>query len=144
MKVILLRDVPSLGNKNEVKKVSDGYARNFLIPQGDVEIATPKAVENIKLRKEKVDTGKQVHQNLLGKNLRSLDGVKISVEEKANEKGHLFAGVHREEISKLLEEQHHIEIDADIIDLEHPIKEVGEHEIKIKNKKIILEIKAKA
>lgn len=143
MKVILLQDVPKLGNKYDVKNVSDGYARNFLFPRKLGEIATEKKIKEIETKKKQGEQIREIDKDILEKNIGELDGVKISIEEKANEKGHLFAGIHKEEISKILKEQKHIDIPIELIDLEHPIKETGEHKIPVKGKEFILEIKAK-
>lgn len=151
MKIILLKDAPGLGNKYDVKEVSDGYARNFLIPRGLAELATENRIKSIETKKTQVDEEKKISQDILDKNFNELDGLKISIEEKVNEKGHLFAGVHKEEISKILKEQKHIDIPSELIQLEQPIKEAGEHKIvvstydeKAKNKEFVLEIIAKS
>ncbi len=143
MKVILLQNVADVGNKYDVKNVSDGYARNFLLPRKLVEIATERRIREIEIRKKQAEQKKEISGDILEKNMGELDGVKISVEEKANKKGHLFAGIHKEEISKILKEQKHIDIPPELIGLEHPIKEIGEHKIPVKDKKFILEIIAK-
>ena len=66
------------------------------------------------------------------KNLKELEGVTITIVEKANEKGHLFAGVHKLEIVPAIEKQTRLQIDPEHIILDKPIKEVGIHEIKVK------------
>lgn len=143
MKVILLQDVPNLGNKYDVKNVSDGYARNFLLPRKLGGIATEKKVKEVETKKKQAEQLREIEQDILRKNIEELNGVKISVEEKASEKGHLFAGIHEGEISKILKEQKHIDIPAELITLEEPIKETGEHKIKVKDKGFTLEILAK-
>ena len=65
-------------------------------------------------------------------NIKSLDGITLNISGKANNKGHLFAGIHREEIAKELDTQLHLSVDPSSIMLEHPIKEVGEHTIEVK------------
>jgi len=144
MKIILLKDVPNVGKKYEVKDASDGYALNYLIPRKLAEVATPGAVKNVELRRKQGIQQQEIDKNLLTKTLESLKGVKITLNEKANEKGHLFAQVHREEVIKALKEQKGIELAEEMIDMEHPIKETGEHKISIKIDKktaeIILEI----
>ncbi len=150
MKVILLKDTPGLGNRHEVKDVSSGYARNFLIPRGLAELATENRIKSVEIKRKRAEEEKKITEDILEKNMAALDGLKISIEEKANEKGHLFAGVNREEISKILKEQKHVEIPAEMIQLEQPIKEAGEHKIlvhglgeKTKDREFVLEIKAK-
>jgi len=142
MQVILFKDIPNVGKKYELKNVSDGFARNFLFPKKLAEIATKKAIEEIKKRKIVEDQEKDVQKSLLEKNLKGLNGVKISISEKANEKGHLFAAVHKEEIIKILKKQKQIDISEDMIDLDAPIKELGEHKIKIGKSEFTLEVLA--
>ncbi len=138
MKVILLQDVPNVGRKYEVKNVSDGYARNFLLARNLAKIATSQAIQEIEKLKKQTEQKKEIQQDILEKNIESVDGVRLEVKEKANEKGHLFAGINKEEIAKILKEQKHIDIPAEIIVLEQPIKKIGEYKIKVKDKEFIL------
>ena len=132
MKVILLHDVPRVGQKYDVKEVANGYGRNYLLPRGLAEISTEKAIAGIAMLKTQHDQEKKVREDLLVKNLEDLNNVEVTIQEKANDKGHLFAGVHKEEIIPALKEQTHLDMDAEHIILEHPIKELGEHKIEVK------------
>lgn len=142
MKIILMEDVPKLGNKYDVKNVSGGYARNFLLPRKMVQLANDKSVKVVEALKKQHTQELEVHRDILEKNIKSLDGLKISVEEKANEKGHLFSIIHPEEISKILKAKNHIEIPAKLITTEKPIKEIGEHKVRVKDKEFVLEVLA--
>jgi large subunit ribosomal protein L9 len=146
MKIILLKDVPKVGRKYEMKDISDGYALNLLIPKGLAIAATKDAIKRIDLEKSRDEGEKRVHQELLLKNLAELAGVTISMTEKANEKGHLFAGVHKLEIIPAIQKQTRLQIDAEHIVLDKPIKEIGVHEIQVrvgeKSIKFNLDIKA--
>jgi large subunit ribosomal protein L9 len=132
MKIILLKDVAKLGGKHDVKNVSSGYALNFLIPNGIAIPATTQALKRAELEKAKAEGERKVQGDLQAMNIKSLDGITLTVPTKANEKGHLFAGLHREEIAAELEKQLHISIAPSSIMLEHPIKEIGEHEVEVK------------
>lgn len=132
MKIILLKDVPKIGRKYETKEIKDGYALNFLIPRGLAVSATESEAKRINIEKMREDKERKVHEDLLLKNITDLNGVSITVKEKANEKGHLFAGLHAEAIAKEIFEQTRLEIEPSFIELKHPIKEVGEHEIAVK------------
>lgn len=127
MKVILTKDVSKLGRKFDTKEVSSGYALNLLIPRGLAVIATEDAVKKLGAVKAREDGEKKINDDLLIKNIKGLDGISISVSDKANEKGHLFAGLHKEEIVAELKKQTELQIDPSFIQLEHPLKEVGEH-----------------
>jgi large subunit ribosomal protein L9 len=132
MKVILLKDVAKLGKRFDVKEVSSGHAMNLLIPQGQAVAATPEAMKQVEVQKKKAEGEKKVMEDLIAMNLKDLDGITLNVAEKANDKGHLFAGMHREEIAAEIEKQTKLQIDPSFVQLEHPIKEVGTHTIEVK------------
>lgn len=132
MRIILLKDIPKIGRKNDIKNVSDGYAMNFLFPNKLAEQATQKKIENIETLKSQHKEEEEIHQDLLLKNMRSLDGARVEIKCKANEKGHLFRGIHIEEIAEELKKQDHIDLKPEYIKLKHPIKEAGEFDITAK------------
>ncbi len=131
MKVILKQDIANMGQKYDIKNVSDGYARNFLIPRKLAEIATDKATKNIGALKKVHDAKAKVQEDLIAKNIDDLNGLTIEIKEKTNEKGHLFAGIHKDEIVSKIREQTQLEILPNFIELEDPIKEIGEYDISI-------------
>lgn len=140
MQVILLQDVPKMGRKYDIKNVSSGYARNFLFPRGLAELATPDKVKLAEIIEKQAEQKRAVQSNILDKNIDSLEGLIIEIKEKANEKGHLFAGIHKKEISKILREKKHLDVPIEFIELDEPIKETGKHKIKVKDKEFILNI----
>jgi large subunit ribosomal protein L9 len=131
MKVILLKDVKGVGRKYDVKEVGDGHAVNMLIPKGLAETATPANIKKMEVRKSTDTTMKAVDAELAKANIEQLGAQTIEISEKANEKGHLFAGVHTEEIAKAVKKQIHLDIDPEWIKLEKPIKTTGEYEINV-------------
>ena len=132
MKVILTKDVPKLGRKFEVKNVSSGYAQNLLIPKGLAIVATEQALKKAELDRKAMEGERKVMQDLIVKNIKDLDGITVSCTAKANDKGHLFAGLHKEAVAEEIFKQTQLQIDPNFIQLEHPLKEVGEHEITVK------------
>lgn len=132
MKIILLKDIPKVGKRYDTKDISDGYALNLLIPKGLAVAATADVVKRIELEKARDEGEKKVHQELLIKNLSELEGKTVSMVEKANDKGHLFAAVHKLEVVSAIQRQTRLQIDAEYIALDKPIKEVGTHEITVK------------
>ena len=131
MKVILLKDVAKLGRKYDTKDVSSGHALNLLIPQGLAIVATPEAVKRMEVERAKMEGERKVHEDLLIKNVKDLEGVTLTIVGKANEKGHLFAGLHKEAIVAELQKQTELQIDPSFIVMEQPIKEVGEHVVEV-------------
>lgn len=129
MKVLFLKDVPKIGKKYEVKEVADGYASNFLFPKKFAERATQDAERRVVKMKTEMAEMKKMDDDLLMKNLKALADLTISIEGKANEKGHLFAAVHKEEIVSKIYEEARLKIPSEYIRLEKPIKETGEHSI---------------
>ena len=132
MKVILMNDIAKLGRKYDIKEVSSGHALNLLIPQGLAVEATREAVKHVEIQKAKLEGERKVHEELLAKNIDGLKDVVLTITGKANDKGHLFAGLHREALAKELADQAHIQIDPSFIRLEEPLKEVGEHIVEVK------------
>lgn len=132
MKIILLKDVKGLGRKYDTKEAKDGHALNLLIPQGLAVHATDKNIKGIDIKKKTDLEHRKIQEDLLIMNLKELDGIKIEMTEKANEKGHLFAGIHKEQIIPEIKKQTRIDMLPEFLILERPIKEVGEHEISVK------------
>lgn len=131
MRVIFSSNVPKVGKKYDIKEVNDGYAMNFLLPRKLAITATPKAMAELELRKKEIAIEREVQEELLIKNLEEIKGKIITIKEKADEKGHLFAQVHKKEIVEEMKKQQHADISEEFIILEKPIKEVGEFEIPI-------------
>ncbi len=142
MKVILLKDVPGTGRRFEVKDVAAGYASNFLLPKKLAIVATNSSVQKVTLDKAKAESTSKIQQDLALKNLASLDGASITLTEKANDEGHLFAGVHAKEISERIKKELKLDIPENFIKLEKPIKVVGESSIEIESfgKKVTLTV----
>lgn len=129
MKVILLKYVENLGREGEIKEVSAGFARNYLIPRGLADIATPDLVKQIQQRKKK--GGQQAVYDLATaeKMAEKLEGREFTVRARANAEGRLYASFSKEKILDMLKKEgFHLGREA-VIGL--PIKEVGEHEVTI-------------
>lgn len=136
MKIILLKDVPKVGRKYDIKNVADGFAANMLIPKGVAQIATPDVVKKIEMMKSVDLAQKNIQNELLLKNLEIIKKLKLTLKGKANDKGHLFAGITRETLAKEIEKATKFNLDLESIKIDKPIKEVGEH-------KVIIEINDK-
>ncbi len=135
MKVIFLQDVRNVAKKHDIKDVSDGYARNFLLPSKTAEIATPAAIKRIQDMKvaheqEDKDALKHVHELA-----RKISETKIQFDIKADKNGVIFGSVNKESILKALREHKLIGAERVEIDLKYPIKELGEYTVEIDLKK---------
>ena len=129
MKVILSQNILNIGKKYEVKNVSDGYARNFLLPKKLAEIATPNALKNLQTRQRTEKVLTEEKEKLIARSFKKLKDFVLIIKEKANEKNQLFAGIDAERISQELKNNEMKGIDAGFIKLEKPIKKLGEYEV---------------
>lgn len=137
MKVLMLKDVKSLGKKDEIKDVNDGHAINFLIPRKLAKIATQNVLKDAELRHQDLQNKENLKRDLIDKTIHSLATEKVSLSLRANDKGHLFKAVHESEIVKAVKEQLNIKIEESWIDIPKgvEIKSVGVHTITIKSGK---------
>ena len=131
MQVILLQDVAKIGRRHEVKQVADGYGRNFLLARKLAVLATPENQQKLEQWKLKARVENKLQGELLTKALEQLVGQTTIIKAKASPEGHLFAGIHEAKILAALEEQHHLKLPIEAIELDQAIKTIGEHEIPI-------------
>ena len=132
MKVIFNTDVKGQGKKGEMKEVSIGYARNYLIPRGLASEATTDNINALKL-KEKAKAAQMAKEKALAEEYgKKLAGVQVIVRAKAGSSGKLFGAVTSQEISDALKEQHGIDIEKNKIVQADPIKTFGSYQVKAK------------
>lgn len=129
MKVILLKDVPDLGEAGEVKEVALGHARNFLIPKGLAEEATEDRVKEIEVQKKKEAKVAEADLVKTEQSAQQLEGQTIEIPAKASEEGTLYAAISPAKVAAALKSKG-FEVRSDQIEASH-IKELGEHEIVI-------------
>lgn len=128
MKVILLQDVKGQGKKDEIINVSDGYARNFLLPHHLAMEATAGASKEVE-RKRAAEKQREAERRAAAeKTAGILRGKVITVTVKCGEKGRLYGSVTTQEIADALQAQHGVQIDKRKIDLKEPIRQVGDFE----------------
>jgi large subunit ribosomal protein L9 len=146
MKVILLKDVKKMGKKYDTKEVADGYALNMLFPTGLAIPATTSNVNMIETKKKGDMLGIAKNEAELEKALTEIKGIKVEMSGKVNDKGHLFAGIHKEAIIQTIKSQKGINISNEHLILQKPIKEIGEHDIKVKvqNREVTFKLIIKA
>ena len=132
MKVIFNVDVRGQGKKGEMKEVSDGYARNYLLPRKLATEATADNINALKL-KEKAKAAQMAKEKAQAEeNARKLSGVQVIIRAKAGNGGKLFGAVTSQEISKDLKEQFDIDIEKNKIVQADPIKTFGAFTVKAK------------
>ncbi|MDD3149864.1 MAG: 50S ribosomal protein L9 [Candidatus Gastranaerophilales bacterium] len=133
MKVILKKDVQALGEAGDVIEVADGFARNFLLPNNNAEVATEGALKNRQknLARIKAKTEK-LHQEALEKANKIQSLGKIEISAKAGETGKLFGAVTTRKLAEVVLEKTEIEIDRRNISLDKPINQVGQYKMNLK------------
>lgn len=129
MKVILLSDVARVGKKYAIVEVAPGYARNFLLARSLAEAVTRTNGKRIAELTKKREVEKKKQDDNLDKSLSKLSGVVLTIARNANEEGHLYAGVTKEELALLLGKQVNVAYTEDNIELEKPIKDLGDFTI---------------
>ncbi len=130
MKVILLKNIQSVGKKNEIKEVSEGYAKNFLIPK---KLAIPADEEKVaQLENQLKIEEKKAEENLkeIEAIVAKLDGREVTVMVKVGKQGQVYESVSKQKIAEQLKEQG-FEINKNQVVIESPIKELGEFDLKI-------------
>lgn len=132
MKVILTQDVKGQGKKGQAINVSDGYARNFLLPKGLAVIADASAMNDLKnkeaSRLHKIEVETQNAKDVAA----ALEKITVKITATAGTDGRLYGSVTSKEIAQTLETQHKIEIDKRKIDLDSPIRAFGSYSIPVK------------
>ncbi len=131
MKVLLIKDVYKLGRAGDVKKVADGYGRNFLLPQKLAVLATPGAMTTA----ERVRSTAEVKRAALNNELKDLadhiNGVTLTFPVKAGETGKLYGSITTQDVAAAIQEQTRYEVKRQQIDMQ-PIRELGEYKAHVR------------
>jgi len=132
MKVVFLQDVRGQGRKDELKEVSDGYARNFLLPRKLAAEATPDVLNAMKLKEKARQAQYDKDKAQAEETAKKLDSLVVKIPAKAGQGGKLFGSITSREISECLSSQHGINIDKQKIVQSEPIKTFGSFAVKCK------------
>lgn len=132
MQIILLQDVKSLGKKGDVVKVSDGYARNMILPKKLGVEATGKNLNDLKLQNQHAAKLAREQLEKAQQLAKDLEDKIVEVKMKAGEGGRTFGSVSTKEISAAVKEQLKLDIDKKKMILEDPIKALGTYEVTVK------------
>lgn len=132
MQIILKKDVKGAGKAGDVVKVSDGYARNRLIPGGFAVEATPSNLARIKREKANHEAQIALDKAEANQVKKVLEDKTIRLKTRVGEGGKLFGSVTSMDIADAIKEQTRLDIDKKKIVLKKPIKEIGEHEVEVK------------
>lgn len=132
MQVILTRDVKGQGKKGQMVNVSDGYARNFLLPKGYAEVATKSNINVMKGKQESLEYKKKVELEEANAIADKMKEIKVVLKAKAGDNGKLFGSVTSKDVSEALTAQHHIKLDKKKFVMPDGIKTLGTTTIDVK------------
>ena len=132
MKVILKENIKSIGKKDEIVNVSDGYARNYLFAQNLAAEATAGNLSKLQTKKDSAAFKKSVEKEEAEKVAENLSKITLEFIVKAGENGKIFGGVSSKEIAEKLEKDYQIKVDKKKIDLKEHIKILGVKRVDIK------------
>jgi large subunit ribosomal protein L9 len=131
MKVILLTDIPKVGNKYDVKEFKEGYAQNVLLAKGLACLATKAELAKLDDRKKVMQKRKEEEMEAFASLISTVGNKVIKIKAKANEKGHLFKAVGPHDVALAIKEISGVLIDEKSLIMEH-IKTLGSHKVFIK------------
>ena len=132
MKVIFLKDVPNVAKAGDVKVVADGYGRNFLLPRKLALLATPSALKAAEIQIHK-DREKEAHFAAeLSQLAEQLEGFAITFQAKVVEEDRLYGSIRDSDIADELSQLTGIEIEKRQVELEEPLRHLGEHEVVVR------------
>jgi large subunit ribosomal protein L9 len=129
MKVILLKNAENIGKEGDIKEVSDGYARNYLIPQKIADVATEASIQKAEAVKQKKAKSAQMELEETQKLAEQLEGRELYVKVKEKD-GKLFGSVNEKTIVKTFKSEGII-LKPETIKLDEPIKEMGDYDVQI-------------
>jgi large subunit ribosomal protein L9 len=132
MKVIFLKDSPGHGRKGEIKDVSEGFAKNFLMAKKIAQLATPDIQAKI-AKEQKEQEQKKQKAVLEAQNLKQdLEKRIFTLKVKVGDKGQVFGSVHNKEIAEAISEKTGKNFDKHQVEIPAPVKTLGQHKVKIK------------
>ena len=132
MKVMLTKDVENVGRAGEIKDVSDGYGRNFLLPR-KLAVLAHKGVEAEARRIRDAASKREAKDRDEAQSLADEIGDRtVVVRLKTGEEGKAFGAVTNQDVAQALKQQHQVEVDHRKIELKEPIKQLGEHQVQLR------------
>lgn len=132
MVVILNRDIKGTGKAGDVVKVSDGYARNMLLPRGWATEATDGNVRSLEKQKALAAEKKAEEKAAAQAQAEKIKTLSVTIKTKAGEGGRIFGSITSKDIADALKDQHKITVDKKKIQLDMPVKQTGEMEVSIR------------
>jgi large subunit ribosomal protein L9 len=132
MKIVLLQDVPGTGKAGEIKEVSKGYAKNFLLPRGLALVATPTVIKQVESKLEKEKLEENIDREKLVELAQQIDGREIHLKAHIGSGERLFGSITAADVAEELSRAIGSVIDKKKIDIEKPFRQTGSYEIAVK------------
>jgi large subunit ribosomal protein L9 len=131
MKVLLLKDVYKLGRAGDIKKVADGFGRNFLLPQGLAVLATPGAIKKAEFIRASAAASRTVLNNEMAGVAEKLNGLMVAFPSKAGETGKLYGSITTQMIAEAITKRSGVTVERRQIEVQ-PIRTLGEHKARVR------------
>ena len=131
MKVLLVKDVYKLGHAGDVKKVADGFGRNFLLPQGMAVLATPGAIKTAERIRAKATERRAILNNEMSAVAEILKKVQISFGARAGETGKLYGSITSQEVADAIQQKSGVAVKRQQLDMQ-PLRTLGEHTVRVR------------
>jgi len=132
MKVILLQDIQGTGKKDQIIEVSDGYARNYLLPRKLAKEATSEALNSLEKARSADRHREEVRKQQAEQQAREMKGKVVQLEVKGGENGKLYGSITNEQIAAALKAQYGIDVDKRKLEQDEPIKTAGQSFVTLK------------
>lgn len=140
MKVILLKDIKNVGDENEIVDVSEGYARNYLLPKKLAVIATPTAIADLERNRKKIEQKLEAKKKSLIELAKKLEETPIELYARVGENNKLFGSITAHDVAEAIKQKFGVDLDKRKIHLEQHIKTLGTYQATIK---LLSEVEAK-
>ena len=131
MKVLLIKDVYKLGRAGDVKKVADGYGRNFLLPQGMAVLATPGAMKTAERIRQKATERRVILNDEMSVVAEALKNIQITFGARAGETGKLYGSITSQEVVDAIQKKCGVTVKRQQLDMQ-PLRSLGEHTVRIR------------
>ncbi len=137
MKVVFIKDLPGKAKRGEIKEVADGYARNFLLPRGLAVLATSGTIHSVQTYREQTIESQSREQEKLAEIAHNIDGKQVFLQARSGAQERLFGSVTSTDIAQALSQLVGFNIDKRKIELDEPLRKLGNYEITVRLSKDI-------
>lgn len=134
MKIYLTKSIKGIGREGEVKNFPDGYAQNFIIKKGIGVVATPDVIKKASLKIEHNKEEAEKAEARIAQTFAKIHDLQITIHAQTNEYGNLFSSIHKKDILNEIHKNGGAYINEDMLNVEDPIKKVGEYTVTVSHK----------